>query len=418
MKTDTRVFYGWKIVAASIIILAVGLGMFTSTNSLFVIPVSYDFGVTRGQFTLHRTIITLIGAASMAVYGKAIQRFGIKKILLLGAVMLGLVTIAYSFANSLWQFYVLAFINGAFVHAVGFMVIGILVSDWFEDKKGFATGLAFAGSGLGGAIMIPIVSQVMELTDWRFAYRFMGVVGIVILLPIIIFLIKEKPENIGLKPYTLPDSNKSDKNTESDVGIPFKAAQKTCRFWLLLTSFFLITTFAAATNTHTAPFLSDLGYPIATVSAVVSLFMIALTGGKIVLGLVYDRFGVMAGNSVIIACCFIFPIAALLSHIPAFPWVYALTMGMASCGVSVPVSILIIRHFGQRDFPVIFSFFTMLTTLGAAVSVPLMGAVHDNMGSYQLAWFVFLGFAVVISACLIIAELFYKRNVKNDKGGQ
>jgi len=405
-----NVFYGWKIVAASIIILAVGLGMFFSTNSLFVIPVSEAFDVSRGEFTFHRTIITLVGAASMAFYGKAVQRFGVRKILLTGSVMLGLITIGYSFAQNLWHFYVLAFVHGIFFHALGFMVIGILVSDWFTDKKGFATGMAFAGSGLGGAIMIPIVSQVMQITDWRFAFRFMGVLGIAILVPVIYFMVKEKPEMLGLKPYILPEKDEEAKAAKAPLAsLSFKEARRTSRFWLLLAAFLSISSFAAATNTHTAPFLTDLGYPVATVSAMVSLFMIALTGGKILLGWIYDRFGVMAGHGVIIVCCFIFPVAALFSHIPALPWVYALTMGMASCGVSVPVSILIIRNFGQKDFPVIFSFFTMIATLGAAVSVPTMGIVHDNTGSYDLAWFAFLGFAVVILVCLVGSELLYRR---------
>jgi len=407
-----NIFYGWKIVAASVIILAVGLGTFTSTNSLFVIPVSDELGVSRGQFTLHRTIITLVGAASMVIYGKAIQRFGVKIILILGAIMLGLVTIGYSFASSLLHFYVLSFINGIFFHALGFIVIGILVSDWFTDKKGLATGIAFAGSGLGGAIMIPVVSHIMELTDWRFAYRFIGIFGMAILLPIILFLVKEKPEKIGLKPYISSVNKNADNVIESSAfNLSFGEARKTGRFWFILATLFLITTFSAATNTHTAPFMVDLGYPVATVSAIVSLFMIALTGGKIILGLIYDRYGVMAGNGVIITCCFIFPVAALLSNIPVFPWVYALTMGIASCGASVPVSIFIIRYFGQKDFPVIFSFFTMLATLGAAVSIPAMGAVHDHTGSYFFAWVFFLVIAIFLSLCMIAAEISYKRKL-------
>jgi len=432
-----KIFYGWRMVAAGVIILAVGLGMFTSTNSLFVIPVSEEFGVSRAQFTFHRTIITLVGAISMMVYGKLVQRIGVKKIMLMGALMLALVTFTYSFTQNLWQFYALAFVNGMFLQALNFMVIGILVSDWFVDKKGLATGIAFAGSGLGGAIMLPIVSRVMELTDWRTAYQFMGALGLAILLPVIFFMVKEKPEKLGLEPYT-DTNNDTNTNTNTDndtntniegnknanaeasnkvaqknkapvFNLSFRKARKTSRFWLILSGFFLITFFAAATNTHTAPFLIDLGYSPAMVSAVVSAFMVALTVGKIILGYVYDRFGIMAGHICIFICCLTFPVAALFSHIPAFTWVYAITMGLASCAVSVPVSIMLIRYFGQRDFPVIFSFFTMLITLSAAISVPLMGLVYDYTGSYNFAWYAIFGISVAVTFCMLLAELFYKR---------
>ena len=93
----------------------------------------------------------------------------------------------------------------------------------------------------------------------------------------------------------------------------------------------------------------------------------------------------------------------------AFPWVYAVTVGIASCGMSVPVPILIDRYFGSKDSPVLFSAFTLLMTLSAAVSVPLMGVIFDNMGTYRLAWLAFLAFAVIISICMVSAELLHRR---------
>ena len=78
MQEVKKAFYGWKIVIASTIILAVGLGMFNSTNSIFVKPVCDSLGFGRSQFTLHRTIMTLTSACIMPVYGKAIQQLGVK----------------------------------------------------------------------------------------------------------------------------------------------------------------------------------------------------------------------------------------------------------------------------------------------------------------------------------------------------
>ncbi|MCL2058877.1 MAG: MFS transporter [Oscillospiraceae bacterium] len=409
--SEKRVFYGWKIVAASVVILAVGLGMFFSTNSLFVIPVCESFGVSRGQFTMHRTIITVVSACTLPFYGKAITRIGAKKILLCGIFMIGIVTFLYSFANSLLHFYILAFINGIFHNTVSFMVIGILIGNWFADKKGTATGLAFAGSGLGGAVMIPIVSRIIEAADWRFAYRFMGVFGIVSLVPVICLVIKDAPAQLGLMPYTISNNTQGAPRSANNTARSLSAREafKTSIFWMLAIGFFMIGGFGSPTNTHSTAFLLDLGYPIATVSAVVAIFMTFLSVGKILLGLVYDRFGSMAGAVLISICCFIFPVAALLSHMPAFPWVYAVTVGIASCGMSVPVPILIDRYFGSKDSPVLFSAFTFLMTLSAAVSVPLMGAIFDNMGTYRLAWLAFMIFAVIISICMVSAEFLHRR---------
>jgi len=405
-----KIFYGWRIVAAGAVVLAFGLGMFTSTNSVFVIPVSEALNATRGQFTFYRTIITLVSACVMPLYGKAVQRFGVRRVLLVGAVMLGAVTIGYSFTTSLWHFYVLAAVNGLFLTAVSFMVIGVLVNSWFNDKKGLALGFAFSGSGVGGAVMIPVVSGVIELTDWRFAYRFMGVLGFVILIPAVIFFIKDNPEKVGLAPYTVsvPEGEKDKKALTRAMDFTFYGAVRSGRFWLLMVAFLLISAFASATNTHSAPFLTDLGYPTAYVSAVISLFMVFLTVGKIILGVVYDRYGTMYGNIVLVICILVFPIAALLSHLPAFPWIYAVAVGMSSCGVSVSLTLLLTKHFGQRDFPVIFSAFTLVSTLGPAVSIPAMGAAYDYTGSYQPAWITLLVFSVIITICLLASEFALK----------
>lgn len=396
-------FYGWIIVCASAIQLAIGLGMFVSTNSVFVKPVCDSLGFLRGEFTLHRTVITLVGAALMPLYGKLIRRFGVRITLLVCGAMLGLVTFGYSFSTRLWHFYFLAAVNGVFLNGVGFMSIGILINDWFEGKKGLALGLSYAGSGLGGAIMVPVVSSIIERVGWQWAYRFMGVFGVTILLPVAFFLIKNRPADLGLSPLPLDRAARERREGES-AGLVLREALRTGRFWMLLAAFVLINAFAAAANTHSAPYLSDLGYAPAVVSAVISLFMLCLTLGKIGLGLIYDHVGTLVGNIVISVLCLGFPVFALLAKISWMPWVYAVFVGLASCGVSVPVAVLLNRHFGSKDFPAIFSLCSMAGALASSASVPAMGMVYDATGSYRPAWYALILFSVCISVCLIGAE--------------
>ncbi len=410
MTKTKRIFYGWVIVGASVVILAIGLGMFNSTNSVFVKPICDALGFSRSQYTTHRTILTLISAFALPLYGKLIQRAGIKKILLVGAAALPVLIFCYSFANSLWHFYLLAFLNGIFFNALHFMVIGVLVSRWFEDKRGLATGIAYAGSGLGGAVMIPVVSRIVELSGWRFAFQFMGVLGLVILIPVILLLIKDSPESVGLRPYTSSKTVSAPSQGAAQAGgLTFQEALASGKFWLLAVGFFFIAVFAGATNTHSAPYLTDIGYPVAMVSAVVSTFMLAMTVGKIFLGFIYDRFGALVGNLLVAVCSIAFPIAALLAFLPGLPWVYAVSLGMASCGISVPVSILIIKYFDTKAYPALFSVFTMITSLGSAAAVPAMGAVYDYTGSYRPAWIAMLAFSVVITGCLVAVELKFRR---------
>jgi MFS family permease len=140
-----------------------------------------------------------------------------------------------------------------------------------------------------------------------------------------------------------------------------------------------------------------------------SIFMIFLSAGKLVLGIVYDRFGVKTGNTLISLFCLGFPIFAYFSYIPVMPWVYAVFIGMASCAVSIPIPILINRYFGGKDFPAIFSFYMMISAFAPSISIPAMGAVYDLTGSYSSAWIAFFFFSVIIAGCLTAVEIIQKR---------
>ena len=409
MIFSKKVFYGWIVVICCIILMALGIGMFNSTNSMFVIPVCESLGFSRAQFTFYRSIVILIGALVMPLYGRIIQRFGVKKVLAAGALMLGFSAFGYSTSNNLWQFYLFASVNGLFYNGINFMSIGVLINAWFKGRKGLATGLAFSGSGLGGAVMIPVIGHMIELIGWRWAYRFMGVFGIAVMLPIIIIFIKNEPTDIGLDPLALEQSGQKSRPL-TVVSYSFREAIRSLKFWLLVTAFFFLNFFATAINSHTAPYLSDLGYMTPYIASVLSLYMVSLTMGKIFLGSIYDRFGAMAGNVFVSAFCLGFPIFAYLSYIPAMAWIYAVFVGIASCGVTVPVSILVIRYFGDKEFPVIFSFVMMFSNLAPVFSLPAMGAVYDFTGTYKPAWIVFFFCSAIITACFIAVEILGKRD--------
>ena len=408
MIFSKKVFYGWIVVLCSVILLAFAVGMLNSSSSMFVKPVCETLGFSRAQFTFYRSIVVLVSSLTMPLFGKIIQRVGVKKVLATGALMLGFVAVGYSLSTNLWQFYLFAFVNGLFYNCIYFLSIGVLISSLFKGKKGLAMGLAYSGSGLGGAVLIPLTGYMIELAGWRWAYRFMGISIIVILLPIIIIFIKNVPADMGLEPLA-PDKSEQRYSPIVDVSYSFREAIRSLKFWLLVTAFFFLNFFATGINAHNAPFLSDLGYVTTFVASVISLYMISLTIGKIVLGSVYDRFGAMVGNLVISVFCLGFPIFAYLSFIPAMSWIYAVFLGMASAGVSVPVAILVIRYFGEKDFPPIFSFLMMVSSVSPFFSIPAMGAVYDFTGSYRPAWFVYFFCSIIITCCLIGVEMLHRK---------
>ncbi|MCL2221313.1 MAG: MFS transporter [Oscillospiraceae bacterium] len=405
-----KIFYGWYIVAACLLIAAAGIG-FLNTASIFIIPVTEDLGLSRGEFTFFRTIVVVLSAALLPVYGKLARRISIKKILIIGTTISSLSFMGFAAGSYIWHFYLIAIVSGVFVNASHFMILGILINRWFDDKKGLALGIAFAGSGLGAAIMVPLVSRVIENYGWRSGFIFSGVTALVVLIPTILFLVKERPEDIGLSPYKNDSGNEIDSRQDQKVqtGLTLSEARKEPAFWLLAVALLCVSIGASAPNAHTAPYLEDLGYPVQVVAAMVSLTFIMLTGGKILMGLFFDRFGTLVGGIVLGILCVLSPVFAILAAHPPAPWLHAIFLGLASTGFSIPVNIYALKFFGEKDFPAILSILSMIMAFGAAFSPPLMGFAYDFLDSYLIAWQSLVVLGVIATIGLIGVNLTGKR---------
>lgn len=410
---SNKIFYGWIIVLASLLITMTGLGAINSMSGVLVKPVCDDLGFTRAEFSFYRTIITLVGTFLMPLYGRLIRKIGVKKVMLVCSVGLSTTTFLYSFSTQIWHFYLIASINGLFLNGLSFMSVGILIRNWFEAKQGLATGIAYAGTGIGAAIMAPIVGQIVTGMGWQAVFRVIGVIVILIGLPTVILLVREKPEDMGLTAYRGKNDDAGDKNTGSGfTGITFQNALKTPVFWMLMIAIFLLAIMAAAPNVHSVPYLTDIGYSTTFAASIVSAIMIMLTVAKIVLGVFFDRFGSLAGSVFLSICCVLFPLLALVAGNPGVPWIYAVFYGMASSGASVPIAILASKYFGNLEYATIFSVFSMVSTFGQSFGAPIMGAIFDTSGSYYGAWIMLFVFAIVITVTLVGANI-SSRKIKN-----
>ena len=407
-----KLFYGWIIALVGFIITFAGMGVINSMSGPLLVPICDDLGFTRAEFTFHRTILFLLGACFMPFYGRLFDRIGVKKVLLVTSVAIAVLIFTFSFANYLWHFYVLAAVNSIVVSGVSFMSVGYLISKWFDDRRGLVTGLAFAGSGIGTAVFIPIVTAIVEHADWRAVYRIIGIIVLVVVFPTVLFLVKDKPEDVGLKPYTnktKPEATKSQPEA-SKVNISFAQAIKTPTFWMLLMAFFLLSIMAGGPNFNAVPYLTDIGYSAAFAATVMSVLMLAHTLGTLTLGGFFDRFGMLKGSLFLGICCIIFPLMAINAGVPVFVWLFALFYGPASSGF-VPVTLFAAFYFGGKDFALIFSVLNMAMQIGTAISGPALAIIYDVTGSYFLGWIMLFVFGIIITACLVGSHLLNRKRV-------
>ena len=174
-----RIFQGWFVVAAAFAVTFVGFGS-AYTFSAFVEPLQRDFGASRGSVSLVFSLAGFLYFGLGIVSGPLADRFGSRPLAVAGMILTGLGLAAASAAQSLTQVYV-AYglgvglgVGCAYVPAIG------AVQRWFVRRRGFASGLAVSGIGVGTLVMPPLASLLIGMLGWRGAYLTLGALAMVL----------------------------------------------------------------------------------------------------------------------------------------------------------------------------------------------------------------------------------------------
>ena len=385
--------YGIFIVLACILIEGTGQGILLNTFNVFVKPVTEDLGFGRGAFALYSTICTGLSVLLLPLFGRIFQGKYAGLAIRVCAVAAALVPLGYSVSEKLFQFYFFGVLSGIFINGVGMTMAGTVVGYWFREKRGLATGIAFAGSGIMGAAAVPLITWTIASFGWRTGYRAVALASLALFLPSAFFLLRVRPEDCGLRPYG------EEGDTEKTVGSGVTRAQalRTRALWLLLPAIFLGTVSTQAIYGNSLAYFSDLGYGTGVTGMAGSLMYAVLAVGRVGAGWVFDRIGafraVMILQAMLIATGVLYLLAGC-STLLVFAAV--ISLGMVSGGVALIPSHWVRAYFGDKEFSSIYAAAMVPIQLAVAAG-PLLGAsIFDWTGSYRLAWT--LGIAAAAAA--------------------
>ena len=404
-----KVFYGWIIVAGGFFMVAASIGVMNNTLSVFVRPVTEAMGFSRGAFSFYNTVRSVSGMLVLPFYGEMFRKGHIKRTMLISTFLMGAALMGYSLCQELWHFYLCAVLQGIAYNGINSMGVSVVVNNWFREKKGFATGLALSGSGLGAAVMIPIVTYVVDTFGWRWGYRAMSVTGVIILLPVIVLVMRSKPSDMGLAPFGTRQEEGA--APADDTGFTRSELMGMPGFYLLLFGFF-VSVMSAGCFDHTMAYLIDIGHSSLFASSVISVSMFALIFGKIIFGWVFDRFGALVGC--VSTSISIIAAGGLLFLAGAAPAAYlsSVTLGYSFAFGSVAPSLLVVRYFGARDYARLNANMTMAASFAMAMSQPIPGFIYDFTGSYLPAW----GLLITLAALSILIFFMADRSLRQAWG--
>lgn len=379
-----KLFYGWWVVIACFFLSGGGVGILINSMGTFIKPVSEAMGFSRAQFSLCTSLSSFAGMFAYPVWGAYMKNHSIRRAMLVTGILIPIVLFGYSVCTKLWQFYLCAILVGLMTGSVSTLPVTALINNWFEDSRGTATGIGSCGSGLA-MVIVPMVSAIILARGWRMAYRALGLVFFLVIELMALFVLRDKPADLGLSPYR--KGNKENTGAIPIWGLSKKDTLNTASFRLFLLLAILSGTVNTSIVNHTYACLTDIGITAARASAMISLQMLFLMVSKFALGIVFDKIGLKCGFLLSVAGYGLAGLLLLLApHCIPLAYPALICSGVGSALPAMSMAYVARSVFGNRDYSGLCGIMLSLVFLGNAIGTTLNGYIYDATGSYQLGW--------------------------------
>ncbi len=398
-------YYGWIIVVVATLALLISNGLSIGGIPVFYKPLRDDFvssgavaaSAAESFIALGATLTFLTAGLTAPFAGWLIQKFSIKTMMLIGCVILGCALVLHSQATTAGIVYLARILMGASLGFVGVLATTVLVSNWFVRKRGTALGILLTGTSIGGVTIPLIATPLIIKYGWRSAMIMVSLVVWLILIPAIIFLVKNRPEDVG----ALPDGDGSVDFEGSEgkssapklEGMTLWEALKTPVFWIFALCAALIFYPIFVVSQQFILYLQSpkIGLTAQQGGFALSALFFVSVGGKFLFGFLSDKF---SPTRVMLLCSTVMFLATLvlLSLTATTAFLFLIPMGLGYGGTFVLLQRLVADYFGTREYPKILGVITVIETIGAAIGGILTGKLADAAGGdYTQAFYAVIG---------------------------
>ncbi|MEC3909171.1 MFS transporter [Sphingobium sp. CR2-8] len=373
----------WRVALGATVGNGTGVALYTYISSLFIPSLQAEFGWSRGEIATAQGI-GCVGVLAAPFVGRAIDRFGVRVMSTIGALMIGALYLGY------------ASLSGSLV-TLTFLMAGMLIAapansgpvfaktltGWFVKNRGLALGLTACGIPLLAMVAPFALHYVISDYGWRAGYLSLGGLVVIVGLPIVLATLREPPGEADL-----------DGGVTADTGPTLRDAARTRAFWLLLAAVIFCTAPAQGFLSQLTPLVTDNGFTTADAALFLSLYSGAVVIGRVGTGVLLDR---LPPYHVAFAVTLVPAIGLMiLIALPAPDfWVAALAIaiiGIQNGGESDILPYFIAREFGFKSYSAISGVMFTAMFIASAFGVTLLGQVYDYSGSYNGALVAFVAF--------------------------
>jgi len=384
-----RLFYGWWIVIAlSLGNFIVYVGVSQGSLGVFNKALVDTFGWSRGAVSMIGTLILLVPGVLAYFIGAICDRYGARIVCTVGILSAVAGFVVASASTSLAQFYTFSVFLAVAEVNLGFVPMQVLVSHWFHARPGLALGIATAGISMGGIVGPLLMTSIIQDHGLRAAFGVCAVGCLVLATPLIVFVVRNRPADMGLRALgeePSAEAQADEPQQTEPTGMTLREAARTRTFWALIFNSVGIFYAIFAIAQHWVLLLTDLDLSITVAARLLTVYYALGVLSRFFWGPVFDRYdskvvglwmsGLMAAMVVLMT---------LANATPIVPYLYAIIFGFCYGGFIFMRPLLTAEYFGARHVGKILGAASAVVTVLSSVSPAVTGYLFDATGSYRI----------------------------------
>jgi MFS family permease len=397
MPSPRRVFYGWYVVAAALVITTTTSGLAFYNLSILLAAFVAERGFPVALASAATATFFVAGGIGGIIAGRLIDRMDARAVIAAGAIIGAMALAAAGLLREVWQLFAFHVVFGLAHGATGLVPVTTVLARWFNVRRSLAFSIGSTGLSLGGILIAPVVAVSIERHGLSGVAPWMGIALFLGIVPVTLLVLRANPRDMGLEPDGLSRAEIADSPPQPST--PFKDARRSAYFLAVSAAYTFLLGAQVGAIAHFYRLASTRD---GTATAAIALAVLAtcstigrLVGGGLLLKVPARAFALvlMAMQACALA---LLAVAQGRAAILAATVMFAVTIGNSL----MMHPLLLAERFGTKDYGRIYSTSQMITVLGVAGCPVLIGVLYELSGGYEVPFFVIsaltlAGFAVL-----------------------
>ena len=380
--------YAWIIIAIAAFMHMAG-GSIRQAFGVLVVPLQENMGWSPATVTLAYSIASLVGATLAPISGMATDRFGSRKVIVVGVLFFFLGAMITGAATQIWHIWISYGICLGVAQACFNVPILTAATYWFRKRLGFGIGLLQASHGLGPAVLAILVSVLIATVDWKATFWIIGVGGAGIMLTLLIFF-RSRPSEMGLRPLGAPANepvqSKRDPIADRMRSKAFRLSmQSTSTFWKLVSVHFLGCTGHAIVIVYIIPIAMAAGIDAVPAAGLLSTLAAVSVATRFLTPVAAEYLGAKRTMAVMFVAQGLPLLMLFWTHELWQFYLFAVVFGLGYGGEGSAFPIINRQYFGRGPMGRSFGWQQAGAGMGMALGGWIGGALFELSGAYDIA---------------------------------